>query len=53
MEGVSLENFNKFEPTTIPVTQFNSNLPDEFYQDASTTATQIFILLSFLISKYL
>ena len=31
IEGVALDNFNKFKPSTIPMAQFNSNLLDESY----------------------
>ena len=51
MEGVLLDKFNKFQPLNIPMEQFRSCLSDESYQYASTTETQNFIILQFLLAK--
>ena len=51
MEGVALEHFNKLKPSTIPMAQSNSHLSNENYQDASTTATHICIIIKFLLTK--
>ena len=47
-----LENFNKSKPSTIPMAQFNSNYSNESDQDARTTATHMYILLQFLLTKH-
>ena len=51
MEGVALDHFEKLKPPTIPMAQFNSHLSDESYQDASTIATHLCIILQFIITK--
>ena len=49
MEVVALEKFNKLRPSTVFMTKFHSRLSDEVDQDASTTVTNIHILLQFLL----
>ena len=49
MEGIALDNFYKLKPSTIPMTQFHSNLSDESDQYSSTTATNIRILIQLLL----
>ena len=51
MEVVTLENFNKLKPSTIPIAKFYSYLSDEIYQDAITNATHVCILLQYLLTK--
>ena len=51
MEGVVLGNFNKLKPSTIPMAQFHSHLSDEIDQDVSTTATNILIILQFILKN--
>ena len=42
MEGVALDQFKKWKPSTIPMAHFNSHLSDKSDQDDSTTAKNIF-----------
>ena len=51
MEGVTLDHFNKLKPSTIPMAQFHSQLSDESDHDARTTATNLLILIQFIITK--
>ena len=38
VEGVAIEHFNIFKPSTIPMAQFHYRLLHEIYQDNSPTA---------------
>ena len=51
MEGVALENFNKFKSSTIPLAQFYSHLYDESDKDSITNARYFLILIQLLRSK--
>ena len=51
MEVVELENFNRLEPSTMPMSQFNPRLSDELYQDASNNEKHIFVLLQLITTK--
>ena len=51
MEVDALEKFNKLKPSTIPMEEFHSGLPDEIDQDAINTATHLHIIRRFLLAK--
>ena len=51
MEGVALDNFDKFKPSTLPMAQLNSHSSDENYHDDSTTERYLHILICLLFSK--
>ena len=51
MEGVALDHFNKFKPSTIPMELFNSHLSDESDQGTRTNATYLRIILQFFINE--
>ena len=51
IEGVVIENFNRFKSATIPMAQFHSRLSDKSDQNDSTTATHPLIVIIFLLSK--
>ena len=51
MEGVALEQFNKFKTSSTPMKQFNSHLYEESDQDSSITVTHLNIIIQFLLTK--
>ena len=50
-ESVALDNSNKLQPSTMNMAKFHSHLSDKSDQDASTTATDLHILIQVLISN--
>ena len=52
MEGVSLEQFNKFKPSTIPMAQLHSDLSDESDQYNRTTVKNIPTLPQLIPKKF-
>ena len=48
MEGVVLEHFNEFQPSTIPMTQLHYHLSDESDEDVRNTSMHIFIFFDLL-----
>ena len=51
VEGIALEEFDKFQPSNIPMAQSNSHFSDEINQDASTTTKNINILICIIFPK--
>ena len=49
MVVVTLDNFNTFKPSTLPMAQFYSHLSDESNQDARTIEIYLIVLLQFLL----
>ena len=52
MEVVPLDHFNKLKPYNIPMAKFCYRLSDESDKDSSTTTTNTFILIPFLLKKH-
>ena len=53
IEGIALENFKNFRPSTVPMALFNFHLLYGSYKYSSITATHLDILISSLIYKSL